>query len=78
MAFDPPPSALDEFVFGDGGEEACGRPSFLVRLFGKPRPRQLDGGQAQLVEQEAKASAIDDLSGLHASSPFWPEPTRSS
>src|SRR5512132_1420433 len=38
MAFDPSPASFGEFVFGDGGEEACGGPSFLVSLFGKLRP----------------------------------------
>ena len=78
MAFDPSPAPFGKFVFGDGGEETCGGPSFFVRLSGKLRPHQLDGGQAQLVEQEADARAIDGLGRLHAASPFWPEPTRSS
>ena len=53
-----PAAPFGEFVFGDGGEEACGGgPSFLVRLFSDLRPHQLDGGQAQLVEQEADARA---------------------
>src|SRR5512134_3519416 len=70
MAFDPPAAPFGEFVFGDGGEEACGGPSFLVRLFSDLRPHQLDGGQAQLVEQEADARAIDGLGGLHATAPL--------
>ena len=61
MAFDASPAAFGEFVFGDGGEEAGGGPSFLVGLFGKLRPHQLDGGQAQLVEQEADARGVDGL-----------------
>ena len=55
MALDAAPVAFGEFVLGDGGEEAGGGPSFLVGLFGELRPHQLDGGQAQLVEQEAEA-----------------------
>ena len=43
MAFDLPAALFGEFVFGDGGEEACGGPSFLVRSFSDPRPHQLDG-----------------------------------
>ena len=38
MAFDPSPASFGEFVFGDGGEEAGGGPSFLIGLFGEFGP----------------------------------------
>ena len=41
------------------GEEAGGGPAFLVGLFGELRPHDLDGGQAQLVEEQAKPGGID-------------------
>ena len=38
--------ALGEFVFGEGGEEACGGPGLFVGAGGEVWPDQLDGWQA--------------------------------
>src|SRR4249919_3046563 len=70
MTLDAASAAFGEFVFGDGDEEASGRPSFLVGLFGELRPHGFDGGQPQLVEQEAEARRIDGLGRAHAASPI--------
>jgi hypothetical protein len=69
MAFDPSAAPFGEFMFGDGGEEACSGPSFLVSLFGKLRPQQLDGGQAQLVDQ---ALSTDFLGRMDENTSHFP------
>ena len=78
MTLDAASAAFGEFVFGDGDEEAGGGPSFLVGLFGELRPHGFDGGQPQLVEQEAEARRIDGLGRAHAASPIAAAPTRHS
>ena len=59
MALDAAAVAFGELVLGERGEEAGGGPAFLVGLFGELRPDELDGGQAQLVEQQAEAGGVD-------------------
>src|SRR6185312_7968644 len=49
VTLDTAPIALGNLVLGQGHQEACGRPAFLVRALGELRPYVLDGRQAQLV-----------------------------
>ncbi len=78
MALDAAAVALGQLVLGDRGEEAGGGPAFLVGLFGELRPDELDGGQAQLVEEQAEPGGIDGVVGLHAASPVRLAPIRAS
>ncbi len=76
MALDAAAVAFGEFVLGDRGEEAGGGPAFLVGLLGELRPHDLDGGQAQLVEQQAEPGGVDGVGRLHAASPISAAPIR--
>ena len=78
MALDAAAVAFGQFVFGDGGQEAGGGPTFLVGLFGELRPYSLDGRQAKFVEKQAEPGGIDGSIGLHAASPVRLEPSKSS
>ena len=69
MALDAAAVAFGQLVLGEGGQEAGGGPAFLVGLFGELRPDELDGGQAQLVEQQAERGGVDSGGRLHAASP---------
>ena len=55
-------------MFGERGEEASGRPAFLVRPLGKGCPALLDCGQPEVVEQERQPGPIDGLA--HAAAPI--------
>ena len=68
MAFDAAAAALGHLVLGESGEEACGRPAFLVGLGGELGPDQLDGGQPQLGEEQREAGGVDGIGRLHAAS----------
>ena len=61
MALDAAPAALGDLVLGEGGQEAGGWPALLVGARGELGPDQLDGGQAQLVEQELDAGGVDGV-----------------
>jgi hypothetical protein len=54
MPFDAAPIAIGHLVFGECCQEAGRRPTLLVRTCGKGGPHQLDGGQAQLAQQEQR------------------------
>ena len=71
MALDATLVAFGEFMLGDGGEEAGGRPTLLVGARGELGPDSLDGGQAQLVEHDPEAGGVDRGGGgrSHAASP---------
>ena len=66
MALDAAASAFGELVFGEGREEPGGGPALLVGAFGEAGPDMLDGGQAQLAQQEAEAGLVDGISRGHA------------
>ena len=78
MALDAAAIAFGQFVLGDRGEKAGGGPAFLVGLFGELRPHDLDGGQAQLVEEQAEPGGVDGGVRLHAASPVRLAPIRAS
>jgi len=59
MTLDPTSATLGNLVFKDGGQEPRRRPSFLVGAGGKVCPEELDGRQAQLVEQEGDRLKVD-------------------
>ena len=61
MALDAAAAALGDLVLGERGEEAGGGPALLVGLLGELGPDQLDGGQAQLGEEETS---------IHLACPF--------
>ena len=67
MPLDAAATAIGHLVLGERREEAGGRPAFLVGCCGELGPHQLDGGQAQLAEQELDAGGIDGvgLSSCH-------------
>ena len=67
MALDATPIALGDLVLGEGGEEAGGRPAFLVGAFGKGCPPLFDGRQPQVGEDEVEAGGVEGLG--HAASP---------
>ena len=45
MTLDAAATAIGDLVFGERGQEASGRPAFLVGLLGELGPHQLDSGQ---------------------------------
>jgi len=59
VALDTPTAALRHFVLGERGEEARRRPAFLVGELGELLPHQLDGGKAQIGEQQLEARRVD-------------------
>jgi len=59
--------AFGDLVLGEGCEEACGGPAFLVRPIGKIRPILLDRGKAEIVEHQHEPGPVDGLG--HAASP---------
>ena len=69
MALDAATAALRRLVLGERGEEASRRPAFLVGLLGELFPHQLDGGQAQLGEQQLEPRCVDRSGRLHARPP---------
>ena len=69
MAFDAAATALGDLVLGECGQEASGRPAFLVGLFGECGPDLFDGGQTQLGEQQLDAGGIDGIGRFHAAPP---------
>ena len=76
MTGDAPPGTLGELVLSEGGEEAGGRPAFLVGTLGEARPDVGDRRQAQVAEQQAEAGGVDGIGGVrgrgavgHAASP---------
>jgi hypothetical protein len=76
MAFDAAPTAFRHLMFSDGREEAGRRPAFLVGLVSEARPRCLDGGKPQFVEQQVDACGVDGLG--HVASPMRALSRRSS
>ena len=78
MALDAALISFCQLVFGDRGEEAGGGPAFLVGLFGELRPHDLDGRQAQLVEEQAQFCGVDGVVRLHGASPVRLAPIRAS
>jgi hypothetical protein len=69
MAFDPAPIALGQLMLGNGRQEPGGGPSLSISLFGKLRPQGLDRRQSEFVEHDAETGFVDDVGGLHATSP---------
>ena len=63
MTLDAAATAIGDLVFGERGQEASGRPAFLVGLLGELGPHQLDSGQAQFGEQEAERATIYSYDG---------------
>ena len=79
MTGDPAVSAFGQFMFGDGSQEAGGRPAFLVGLLGEAGPEGLDGGQPQVVQHDTEAGLVNGVGGLHPRSPaLCVDPTRAS
>src|SRR5271157_381122 len=61
MTLDAAATAIGDLMFGERGQEASGRPAFLVSLLGELGPHQLDGGQAQFGEQELDARGVEGI-----------------
>ncbi len=78
MPLDAASIAFGHLVLGDSGEKAGGGPAFLVGLVGKQRPHNLDGREAQFVEEQAHPGGIDSGVRLHAASPVRLAPSRAS
>ena len=78
MALDTAAVAFGQFVFGDRGQESSGGPSFLVGLIGELRPHDLDGRQAQFVEEQGEPCGVDSGVRFHAASPVGLAPSRAS
>jgi hypothetical protein len=68
MTLDAAAVAFGNLVFGERGEEASGRPAFLVRLLGKAAPSLLDGGQPEIIKQQRQPGRVDGLA--HAAAPI--------
>jgi hypothetical protein len=58
VSLDPTAGAIGRLVLGKGGEEAGGRPPFLVRLCSELRPDRLDARQAELIEKQLDTGSI--------------------
>jgi hypothetical protein len=69
MAFEAAPSALRNLKLGQGGQETPRRPAFLVGLSGERGPDLLDGGQAQLGEEQLNAGSVAGIGCSHAVPP---------
>ena len=69
VTLDAAATAIGDLVLGERGQEASSRPAFLVGLLGELGPHQLDGGQAQVGEQQLDARGIDRIGRLHATPP---------
>ena len=69
VPLDAAATAIGDLVLGERRQEASCRPAFLVGLLGELGPHQLDGGQAQVGEQELDARGVDRCwsSSCHAS-----------
>lgn len=65
MAFDAAAIAFGEFVLGDHRQEPGRWPPFLVGPFGKVRPKDLDGRQAEFIEQRAERGGVDGRGVSH-------------
>ena len=66
MPLDAAAAAVGHLVLGECRQEAGGRPALLVGLRGELGPHQLDGGQAQLAQQEFDAGGVDGVVARHA------------
>lgn len=66
MPLDAAPAAVGHLVFGECRQEAGSGPTLLVRTRGESGPHQLDGGQAQLTQQEFDAGSVDGVVARHA------------
>ncbi len=75
MALGPPPSPLGNFVLGQGGQEARGRPALGIGPGGKLLPQLPHGRQAKLGEHQFQAGTIieagHDAPAMPGRSP-WP------
>ena len=69
VTLDPASVALGDLVLGDSGQEPGGRPSLLVGALGKGTPELSDGGQPELIEDQAQPGGIDGLGHAACS---WP------
>src|SRR5205807_10274489 len=65
MPFDTAPTAIRYLVFGECSQEAGSRPTLLVRTRSEGGPHQLDGGQAQLAQQEFDAGSVNGVVARH-------------
>jgi hypothetical protein len=70
MTFEATPASLHHLLFGEGGQEAGGRPALFVGRFRQSGPDQLDAGQAQFAEQQVDAGGVDCVGRFHAASPI--------
>ena len=66
MPLDTAATAIGHLVFGECSQEAGSRPTLLVGTRGQGGPHQLDGGQAQLAQQEFDAGSVDGVVARHA------------
>lgn len=62
-------TSIGELLLGERGEEARGRPAFLVGRGGERAPDELDAGKAQLGEKKIDAGGVDFVVRLHAAAP---------
>jgi len=69
VAGDAPAGAFGELVLGQRREEAGGGPALLVGALGEGGPDMLDGGQAQIAEQQTEAGGVDGVGRGHAPAP---------
>lgn len=69
MPLGPPAIAFGDLMLGERGQEASGRPTFLVCARGKVSPDMLDRRQAQLVQHQAEPLGVDRRTCAHAASP---------
>ena len=59
VAFDAPPVAFGELVFGQGREEAGRGPSLLVGALGEALPELADRRQAELGKHQGELHGVD-------------------
>ena len=69
VTLDTAATAIGDLVLGERGKEASCRPAFLVGLLGELGPHQLDGGQAQVGEQQLDTRRVDRTGRFHATPP---------
>src|ERR1039457_2498735 len=61
MARETAAVAFGDLVLGERGQEAGGRPTFLVRPLSEDGPVLFDRGQAELVEDQCEPGTVDAL-----------------
>jgi hypothetical protein len=70
MPFDAPPLPFGHFMLAESGQEAGGRPAFLIGGRSECWPHQLHRREAQFVQRQIDTRGIGWIHGSHATPPI--------